>query len=69
MHIPISLRMDVGNNVMQDDIVTHDFYEAEKKKAINPIVDMEKDIYTPKFIYGYYEDGEIGNIRRGINCI
>ena len=58
IHIPLSLRMDVANNIMQDDIVTKDFYEAEKKKAINPIVDMEKDVYLPKYIYGYYTDDE-----------
>lgn len=58
IHIPLSLRMDVANNMMQDDIVTKDFYEAEKKKAINPIVDMEKDVYLPKYIYGYYTDDE-----------
>ena len=57
IHIPLSLRMDVANNTIQDDIVMKNFFEAEKKKAINPIVDMEKDIYVPKFIYGYYEDG------------
>ena len=50
IHIPLSLRMEVGNNILQDDIVTRDFYEAEKKKAINPIVDMEKDVYVPKYI-------------------
>ena len=56
IHIPLSLRMDVANNIQQDDIVTRDFFDAEKKKAINPIVDMEKDIYIPKFIYGYYKN-------------
>ena len=56
--IPLSLRMDVANNTMQDDIVTRDFFEAEKEKAINPIVDMEKDVYLPKFIYGYYNRAE-----------
>lgn len=62
IHIPLSLRMGVANNAMQDDLVTRDFFEAEKKKAINPIVDMEKDIYVPKFIYGYYEDN--GNVHQ-----
>lgn len=50
IHIPVSLIMDVANNAMQEDLTTRDFFEAEKKKAINPIVDMEKDIYVPKFI-------------------
>ena len=59
IHIPLSLNMNVADNIQQDDIVTRDFFEDQKKKAINPIVDMEKDIYTPKFIYGYYgSDGK-----------
>ena len=52
--IPLSLRMDVANNTIQDDIVTRDFFEAEKEKAINPIVDMEKDVYLPKYMNGAY---------------
>lgn len=63
IHIPLSLRMDVANNIQQEDIVTRDFFDAEKKKAINPIVDMEKDIYIPKFIYGYYDNN--GIVQRG----
>ena len=50
IHIPLSLRMDVSNNLLQDDLVERDFFEAEKKKAINNIVDMEKDVYIPKYI-------------------
>lgn len=66
IHIPLSLSMNVANNIQQDDIVTREFFEKEKKKAINPIVDMEKDIYTPKFIYGYYEDnGDIHEYEDG----
>ena len=34
-----------GNNLLQDDLVKRDFFEVEKNKAINPIIDMEKDIY------------------------
>jgi len=79
IYIPISLKMDVANNGMQEDIVTRDFFETEKKKAINPIVDMEKDVYTPKFVYGYYEDekhekiheygNEVETMYRGSNTI
>ena len=52
--IPLPLKMDVANNTIQDDIVTRDFFEAEKEKAINPIVDMEKDVYMPKYMNGAY---------------
>ena len=54
IHIPIKLDMEVANNIRQDDIVERDFYEAEKKKAINDIVDMEKDVYIPKYMTSSY---------------
>jgi len=50
IQMPIPLTMNVALNGMQEDIVNKDFYEVEKEKAINPIVDMEKDVYTPKYI-------------------
>ena len=51
-HIGINLPMifKPANNIIQEDIVERDFFEAEKKKAINPIIDMEKDVYYPKYI-------------------
>lgn len=54
IQIPLNLKMDVANNAIQDNIVEHDFFEAEKKKAINSIVDMEKDVYIPKYFEGVY---------------
>ena len=63
IHIPLALKMNVANNIIQDNIVTHDFFEFEKKKVINPIVDMEKDVYAPKYIYGYYDNN--GIVQRG----
>jgi hypothetical protein len=57
IHIPLNLDMNVANNYMQDDIVTKNFYEVEKEKAINPIVDMEKDVYLPKYIVGDKYEG------------
>lgn len=50
LDIPIKLSSQQGNNIMQDDLVNNLFFEKEKKKAINPIIDMEKNIYSPKFI-------------------
>lgn len=50
IHIPLALSNLQGNNIIQDDIVESQFFEEVKKRAINPIVDMEKDVYAPKFI-------------------
>ena len=58
IQIKLPLEMNVANNAMQEDTVTRDFYEAEKKKAINPIVDMEKDIYIPMYMKGHYVGSE-----------
>jgi hypothetical protein len=48
--IPIQIGTVIGGNPMQDEIVKRDFYEKERKMAVNPIIDMEKDIFVPKFI-------------------
>ena len=72
IHIPLSLSTPQGNNLMQDDIVNRDFYEREKKKAINPIIDMEKDVYLPKYFDGKYNGSntifkEINEIRLNLH--
>lgn len=48
--VKFPMTMHVGDDVMQDDIVENDFFEHEKSLAINPIIDMEKDVYSPKYI-------------------
>ena len=50
IHIPVKFDINVANNIMQDDIVERDFFKVEKEKAINNIVDMEKDVYVPKYM-------------------
>ena len=42
--------MKDGGDVIQDDIVSKEFFDYQKKLAINKIIDMEKDVYVPKFI-------------------
>ena len=54
IQIKLPLEINVANNAMQEEVVTRDFYEAEKEKAINAIVDMEKDVYTPMYMNGRY---------------
>lgn len=55
IYLPLMLSSPLGCNVLQDDVVESQFYEAEKEKAITPIVDMEKDVYVPKTIDGVYQ--------------
>lgn len=52
--IPLSLSTSLGNNPLQDNLIERDFIQREKEKVINPIVDMEKDIYVPKYFNGKY---------------
>ena len=42
--------MKDGGDVIQDDIVSKEFFDYQKKLAMNKIIDMEKDVYVPKFI-------------------
>ena len=58
IHIPLSLQAPQGNNIMQDEVVNRDFFEYQKKKAINPIIDMEKDVYLPKSFEGQYKGSD-----------
>lgn len=50
LRINIPMSSDIATNAFQEEIVTRDFFEVEKAKAINPIVDMEKDVYVPKYL-------------------
>lgn len=55
--IPISLSFDT--NLTQDEILNEVFVEDEKEKAINRIIDVEKDVYYPS-IYKYdIKDGYV----------
>lgn len=45
VQIPISQKFE--NDLFHNDMVQTHFVDAEKNKSINPIVDMEKDMYTP----------------------
>ena len=54
---PLLLTNGMGNNLMQEDIVENDFYKVEKEKAINSIIDMEKDVYQPVI---YEDENECG---------
>lgn len=48
--IGINLNNDYNTNLYQTEEVTHNFVEVETEKAINPAVNMEKNIYIPAYI-------------------
>lgn len=58
INVPLLLSTPQGNNLLQDDVVNRDFYKHEKEKAINPIIDMEKDVYLPKYFDGEYSGSQ-----------
>ena len=51
--LPLLVNQNVGLNIRQEDILNSQFVDVEVKKAINPIIDMEKDVYYP------YQDNKI----------
>ena len=48
--IPINMNVNVDNNLLRSETIKKDFTEREMEKAINRIVDLEKDVYTPKIM-------------------
>lgn len=45
--IPIELYKDASQKLEYNDLITNQYYNDETERAINKIVDMEKDIYSP----------------------
>ena len=50
VNIPLNLNNDTALNLLQSEIVKKDFCKKERDKRINRIVDLEKDVYTPKIM-------------------
>lgn len=50
INMPIALATPMAIDGLRDDIVDNSFVKFEEGKAINPIVDMEKDVYKPKIV-------------------
>ena len=44
----LPMTLQGGENPLQEDVTENEFFLAEKERAVNKIVDMEKDVYTPK---------------------
>ena len=47
--IPLLMDNEFANNVLQEDIVNNYFTNKEIENSINPIVDMEREIYYPSY--------------------
>ena len=45
--VVIPLSQKFSTDLLQDELINHDFVNEERRKAINRITDMEKDIYYP----------------------
>jgi len=48
--LPITLSNDVSDKIEYQDLVISNYYPGEEDIAINKLVDMEKDMYTPFFV-------------------
>ena len=60
INVPILLSNYNGTNLHQEFVVDNMFFDVEEQKAINPSIDMEKDIYYPITIIG--TDDEITEV-------
>ena len=49
--LPITLSNVISNKSRYDELVIANYYPIEEEKAINRLVDMEKDMYTPVFLH------------------
>lgn len=50
VNIPINLSSSNGVDLLKSETIKKDFCEKEREKAINRIVDLEKDVYSPKIM-------------------
>lgn len=48
--LPLTFGTNTSNNLVQGDLIEKEFVEKERKSHINKIVDMEKDVYIPKYL-------------------
>lgn len=63
VNLPITFTSARSNNILQSDTIKKDFCEKEKEKAINKIVDLEKDVYSPKILLDDNYNGSNSNFQ------
>lgn len=56
--VPIMLQSGTAIDGIREDTIQTEFVDAVKKSVINGIVDMEKDVYMPKYIDNGGQTGE-----------
>lgn len=55
--VPIPISLSYNTNLLQDEVINEVFVENEERKALNRIIDVEKDVYYPS-IYKQDENGK-----------
>ena len=62
LDVPMFSNQDVANNLFQEDVINKFFVQTEEDKAINRIVDMDKDVYYPYYIDSNGKKNEVSKI-------
>ena len=60
--VQIPLTQKFENDLHHNDMLKTNFVEKAKSTMINPIIDMEKDLYTPAIHKGSNKDGEYSHV-------
>lgn len=60
---PTLLKQSNELNLFQEEMVNSSFFEVEKEKAINKIIDMEKDVYYPSILDEHGNFNEVYEIK------
>lgn len=63
LNIPLIISNNDVININKEDIIENSFIPTETDKVINPIVDMERDMYYPTFRENNNELSDINEIR------
>ena len=63
INVPLMLDLNNGGNPLQSDVSESQFYYDENGRAVNRIVDMEYDVYTPKVLVDNTYSGSSSTFR------